>query len=238
MIAHFGVELRMRLHTLLALSLVSLFALVACGDDESPPRAPTATPTATATADVLTPAALTATATAPALPPVTQRVIDAVRSRDLDSVMATVQMTRIACTNRPGAGGPPKCSVAGTSPTPPEGATIEAFPLGSCELGWYARSAVRDIVQTTLPGAGELYAVVRLSRPLFSEPGLEFPTTKYAAFFVRRASGMPESSFVFATDDTALTYIDLPCAQSARDALANPIYRGAEVILRGPAFQP
>jgi hypothetical protein len=170
-------------------------------------------------------------------PPIVERAIDAVRARDAEAVMATVQLTRTPCTNQQGAGGPPKCSVAGT-PARAEGTTIDAFPLSSCELGWYSRTSVRDALESTLPGAGDLYAVVRLTRPLFSERGLEFPATRYAAFFVRRASGMPESSFVFAVDDDGLVYIDLPCAQSAREALANPIYRGAEVIQRGPAFQP
>jgi hypothetical protein len=164
-------------------------------------------------------------------------VIDAVRARDAEAVMATVEMARTPCTYQQGAGGPPKCSVAGPGGAA-EGTTIEAFPLSSCELGWYSRSGVRDALQPTLTGTGDLFAVVRLTRPLFSEPGLQFPTTRYAAFFVRRASGMPESSVVFAMDNSAMVYIDLPCAQSAREALANPIYRGAEVIQRGPAFQP
>jgi hypothetical protein len=225
-----------RATTLAAIALLVPTLLLACDDDSEPPTA-SPTPTAAATAAPTAVSTPSATATAATLPPIVQRVIDAVRARDAEAVMAAVQLTSTPCTNQQGAGGPPKCSVAGPGGAA-EGTTIEAFPLGSCELGWYSRTGVRDILQSTLPGTGELYAVVRLTRPPFNEPGMQFPTTQYAAFFVRRTSGMPESSFVFAMDDDALTYVDLPCAQSAREALANPVYRGAEVTTRGPAFQP
>jgi hypothetical protein len=228
----------MRLFSSLILGLFALFAIAAC-DEEPTAETPTATPTATSAATVApTPAA---TATPVAVPPVVTDVIDAVNADDVPGFMALVQTVSTPCTRQPGAGGPPKCWSQGISPSdpavPPEGTVVDVFPLASCELGWYSRDGVEQIVEATLPSVGDLYAVLRLTRPLFSEQAVDFPEAEYAAVFVRRASGMPESAFIVATDQSGVTFIDLPCGQSAREALANPLYRGQEVVQRGPAFQ-
>jgi hypothetical protein len=202
---------------------------------------PESSPTAVATQDATTAATATISPTEQARALLDQ-LVAAVIAHDADAVLRMVHLTRTPCTERTGIGGPPKCWSNGTNykegNVPPEGTLFDVLPYSSCELGWYQGAMLVWLIGFDVERAGELYATVRLTRPLVDAIDANYPTASHAALFTQRVSaGQPESSIVFAVDDRGITFIDHPCIQSAAAALANhPIYRDAIVLTKAPAF--
>jgi hypothetical protein len=168
-------------------------------------------------------------------------VLEAVETRDADAIIPLLMLVSAACTEREGPGGPPKCWIGGRSHKEgdvlPEGTVIQVFPMSACEFGWYQGVDLLTGLMGSLADAGELYAVLRLTQPLFTETDAPYPHATHAALFTQARS--PDASIAFATGGDGLVFIDRPCDVTAAAALEqHPRYRGAEVLVRGPAFAP
>lgn len=243
-----------------SLLLCALIALACTACDSEAGAVPTSDPIATesafaaSTAETAVAASPSPTASPPAsrtptplsivpgvegtIPRIVRRVTDAVSAGDVEAVLALVQMTEAPCTERGGIGGPPKCWIGDRSykagNVHPEGTIVEAFPITSCEFGWYDREAVAGLVEGWVTGAGELYALVRLTAPPFEDESY-YPDLTHAAIFTLTDS--PDASRVFLFGERGLAFVHHPCILPAEDALAeHPTYRDAEVIAYGPAF--
>ena len=247
----------MRPASLFLCALIAL-AFTACDSEAGPiaTSAPIATQSALAasTAETAVAAARSPTASPPAsrtpaplsivpgvegtIPPIVRRVTDAVSAGDVEAVLALVQMTEAPCTERGGIGGPPKCWIGNRSykagNVHPEGTIVEAFPITSCEFGWYDREAVARLVDGWVTGAGELYALIRLTAPPFEDESY-YPDLTYAAIFTLTDS--PDASRVFVFGERGLAFVHHPCILPAADTLSEDLmFERAEVIAYGPAF--
>ena len=149
-----------------------------------------------------------------------------------------LQFVRTPCTTVQGAGGPPKCWLGGRSEKDgnvlPAGTPVEVLPVTSCELGWYEPEQARDLAMSTLPSVGELQAVLRLTRPLFTDTDADYPALGHAVVYTRRASGSPERAAVYGLNASGVAYIELTCDSTAQQLLASPRYAGAEVLSLAP----
>ena len=219
------------------LVIAALLAVIGCAE---PATAPTTTATVATTASPASKATTTSTAAAspsPGVdgtptptqrPPVVTRLIDAVSADDAAALASLLQFVHTPCTTAQGAGGPPKCGNL------PAGTAVEVMPISSCEFGWYAPAQARDIAASTLPSVGELQAVLRLTRPLFTDTDANYPALDHAVVFTRRASASPERAVVYGLNSSGVAYIELTCDSTAQQLLASPRYAGAEVLPVAP----
>jgi hypothetical protein len=225
----------MRVRDLLPLTVLTALALAGCAGGL---RYSEVTPAAGAPRPASPAAETGSTATAPAsnaVPASVDRLVEAASAHDVEAVSAMLQLITTPCTQALGVGGPPKCWVGGRPPSSPlpEGTPVEVFPITSCEFGWYDPASARDIVRSTLASLGEVYAVLRLTAPLYSDPG-PYPRATHAVVFERASRGRTPQAAVYALNASGVTLVDFPCDLEPREVLErSPLYRNAEVV-RGP----
>jgi len=230
------------------LVLVLTFAAVACSDAEDDP-----TPEASATAVLAEPTATSepepTTAPAPTQQPgdetppagtttgipAIDAVIEDVLAADSDSLVDRFVYASAACTSAQGLGGPPKCSQAPGSP--PDGTTVQAFPVSSCELGW--TYDLQPIVSQFVARELELFAVLELDLPgpLFDEPGM--PVLDHAIIFQSEEPGIGRVGHMLGTSGESVVYLESLCGALPETYFTDrqQIQDHHEVILQGPAFQ-
>jgi hypothetical protein len=227
--------------------LGATLALAACNGGD----APGATPTATATNAPATPSPTatvwpaTPTGSPTAEPPApsgtatgiaeVDRVIEAVRAPSARGLATMMAYREIECTEAFGAGGPPKCFNAPGRPA--EGTPVEVFPFLGCELEW--QFDVEEFANRWMSTAGELFAVLRLERPVIDEP--EIPTGAYAIVFTSDPASDPGGSagqalVLDAEGDVVMAVSG--CGWELAQFLGDGIpFHGPEAVLRGPAFE-
>jgi hypothetical protein len=126
------------------------------------------------------------------------QVIKAGLAADHSALAGLVHFSTLACTQKEGLGGPPKCLAS-----EPEGTQVEVLPFLGAE-GSHVRKA--DVSADSFKGQYALLAAFKVKTPAHADP--DFPAGKYAVVF--KASGADQSTGIVTLhlDDQGIIRLD------------------------------
>jgi len=154
------------LRTIIALvSLLSIFAAAACGDDKKASPTPTVTAAASST-----PAVVNA-------PAIIAKVVKAVTSGDPAQLEALIQYQKVPCISVPsGSGSPPLCKEGEKEGTP-----VDAIGSSSCERNYVRKDQLdsQNVLKNAVGLDNKLWAAYEYTGDSFS------PVAKYFIIFKR-----------------------------------------------------
>lgn len=131
-----------------------------------------------------------------------EAAIDAVLSRNMESLRAAIVYTRTPCvTEQLGIGAPPKCRAGEAA-----GTLVDVLPSAQCE-GFFSRPDeinLDDAFNTSVMG---LYGVYRV-------PADFFPPGTYAVVFVKNLPGINEGARELVMTDRGIVGINYGCGET------------------------
>ena len=148
------------------------------------------------------------------------QILDAVASRDAQSLRSLVEFTNAKCTKREGLGGPPKC-LEGQE----EGTPVDVLPFLSSE-GHFLRKD--EIDHWSGIQASALYAIYEVSPAVSSEQ--YYPAGKYVILFI---SDEPGVAIALRMGERGIVRVD-DIFDPSPEALAAILQREASTVILPP----
>ncbi len=196
------------------------------------PASSTPAPSPSPTSGATRPGADTAPQGTQSGDPDIDRIITAVLAGDVDTLVASVELTETACSRLLGVGVPPNCE--GAPGSPPDGSLVKVFPMSACEGEW--TYDVGDAMERLLSNQPQLFAVIRVDTPIPVQGIPGFPLQDHLILLESTLPSPPRAGIVLGVGKGHILTITTPCHRDPPEALLGPS-GPYQVILRGPAYR-